>query len=193
MLKSKTLHFIMLHYIKEFEDREGYFVQDASATKFFHKYPLNDEMDNVILKVNDVGDMDFHAINASLLMAQHIMKIDNLDARLANGDWALVNEIANFDYFGQKHYLGAFASKFCNLHFPNLYPIYDKLIIDVLTTYMAEKYKSSITIKDLQDYVLYSFVLKDFLAYIKFSTFNYKQIDQFFWLYRDAILKELKG
>lgn len=68
-------------------------------------------------------------------MVDTILRIKNIDKRLKAGDPELVHEIAN----SSKSYY-SFATKYCALHQPDKYPIFDNLVWNFLTYLGKQKF-----------------------------------------------------
>lgn len=50
----------------------------------------------------------------------------------------LIEKIANVDFGGKRRRNYSFATKYCNFHRPDIYPIYDSLIVGVLSALLRQ-------------------------------------------------------
>ena len=113
-------------YLKKWDSLENYVLQESSLKKlFFHTYPLNIEMDDVLIKVCSLNDFYSTNIFSPFTIAKHIITL-NIDNRLENNDLELVNDIAKTQVANKKEInFYSFATKYCSHHKPDIYPIYD--------------------------------------------------------------------
>ena len=120
-------------YLEQWDSLEDYVLQESSLRKLFTQtYPLNVEMDDVLIKVCSLNDFYSTHIFSPFTVARHIVDLD-IDKRLANRDLTLVNDIALVkvnDWRTRNFY--SFATKYCSHHFPEHYPIYDRFVEKML-------------------------------------------------------------
>src|SRR6185437_7151119 len=109
-------------------DRENDVTEKALA-ELFAAYPANDNPSHVLLKVVALNSLYTTRILAVLKLASHIAAQGAaLDAALSSGSTDAVDVIARVSNGDKDFTFYSFASKYCNWHRPNLYPIYDSRI-----------------------------------------------------------------
>lgn len=120
-------------YLKLWDSLENYRLQESSLKKLFTKtYPLNDDLDEVLIKVCALNDFYSTSIYYPVQVAKHIVSLQ-LDKKLVIKDPKVVNEIASVQVKKDKliNYY-SFATKYCSHHHPTLYPIYDSYVDKLL-------------------------------------------------------------
>src|SRR5438552_241306 len=118
--------------LREWETLEKYTLQEASLSLLFRELcPRNDEISHVLLKVSALND--FYSTNFfdTHSVAKHILAI-GVTERLLNGDPHLVNELALVTVGGTQRNFYSFASKYCNHHNAEAFPIYDSYVEKML-------------------------------------------------------------
>jgi hypothetical protein len=113
-------------YLKLWDSLENYVLQESSLRKLFSvTYPLNNNLNDVLIKVCSLNDFYSTNIFSPFTVAKHIVSLD-IDEKLNRDDLSLVNEIANIKMRGDKSKnFYSFATKYCSHHKPIVYPIYD--------------------------------------------------------------------
>ena len=114
----------------------------------FRKYPLNDNIETVAMKiavldmVNSTNFVRYKKKISLLEMATYICNITDFDERVKNGDPTLVNELAktngNINLF-------SFASKYCTYHNVAVYKNDDYSIYDGIVAKHLPKYSENLT------------------------------------------------
>src|SRR5699024_6064357 len=89
------------------------------------KFPQNSLVQDVLLKVSVINSLYSTNIYAVHEISYHIQKL-NIDCRLISGDLSLVEDIATGHGKGRRFF--SFATKYCNWHRPDIYPIYDSFV-----------------------------------------------------------------
>ncbi|HUD44388.1 MAG TPA: hypothetical protein VMR41_02495 [Patescibacteria group bacterium] len=169
-------------YLKLWDSQENYVLQESSLTKLFSKtYPLNTDLDDVLIKVCALNDFYSTNIFSPFTVAKHIvaLKIDN---DLAKGNLEIVNKIANVKMNGDKYInFYSFATKYCSHHKPTVYPIYDSYVERLLLYFKKKDKFFEFSRGDLRSYVKFKEILTKFREYYGLGQFNLKQIDQYLW------------
>jgi hypothetical protein len=170
------------HYLKLWNSLENYTLQESSLKKLFTKsYPLNNDLDDVLIKVCALNDFYSTNIFSPFTVAKHIVAI-KIDAYLKKGDLKIVNKIAEVKMNGGKiKNFYSFATKYCSHHKPTIYPIYDSYVEKMLLYFRKNDKFSDFSKSDLRAYPLYRNILMDFREYYGLESFNLKQIDQYLW------------
>ena len=173
---------IINEYLKKWDSLDNYVLQESSLKKLFSQtYPLNVEMDDVLIKVCSLNDFYTTNIFSPFIVAKHIVSL-KIDDRLKNNDLELVNDIAKIKVNGKKERnFYSFATKYCSHHKPKVYPIYDSFVEKLLIHFKREdkfyKFKKS----DLKNYPEYRNVLIEFQKFYGLVNYNLKDIDKYLW------------
>ena len=169
-------------YLAKWDSLENYVLQESSLKKLFTQtYPLNVDMDDVLIKVCSLNDFYSTNIFSPFIVARHIVAL-KIDRRLAARDFSLVNDIAVVQMSNKKtRNFYSFATKYCSHHLPEDYPIYDSFVEKMLM-YLKRKDKFCAFKKDdLKDYPTYREILIRFRDYYGLGDFTLKQIDKYLW------------
>jgi hypothetical protein len=159
------------------------------------RYRKNAEISHVLLKVLAINQlMKVRVENKHVeSLAREIAGIRNIDVLLNKGDRSAVDLIAGF--IGMpRHY--SFATKYCSLHKPDAYPIYDSIVDKMLWCYSRKKDKKdkkdkflSFKRKDLKDYKEFVGVVDSFLTFYNLkNSVTYRELDKFLWTLGGKIL-----
>jgi len=169
-------------YLKLWDSLDNYVLQESSLKKLFLKTsPMNDNLDDVLIKVCVLNDFYSTHILSPFTIAKHIVRL-NIDRRLNKEDLSLVNDIANVRVTGGKRIkFYSFASKYCSHHKPNIYPIYDSYVEKMLMYFKKVDHFYKFKKIDLKNYPLYQNILVQFRKYYGLEGFNLKQIDKYLW------------
>lgn len=169
-------------YLKLWNSLENYTLQESSLNKLFSKtYPLNNSLDDVLIKVCSLNDFYSTNIFSPFTVAKHIvsLKIDN-DIKI--NDLEIVNKIAKVKMSGDKEInFYSFATKYCSHHKPTVYPIYDSYVDKILMYFKKEDNFTDFSRKDLRLYTKFRKILLEFREYYNLEQFDLKQIDQYLW------------
>src|SRR4051794_36188742 len=115
---------LVRHYLGKWDTLEKYVFQEKSLGLLFQQFcPQNIDIVHVLLKVSALNDFYSTNIFDTHSVAKHIVATEP-DQRINNGDCALVNELANVAMRGKRRNFYSFASKYCNHHNPEAFPIY---------------------------------------------------------------------
>ncbi len=170
------------HYLKLWDSLENYTLQESSLRKLFTKtYPLNDDLDDVLIKVCSLNDFYSTNILSPFTVAKHIVK-SGIDDSIAKDDLTIVNKIAKVEMKeGKIKNFYSFATKYCSHHKPTVYPIYDSYVDQMLVYCKNKDNFDNFSREDLKIYVRYRRILENFRKYYKLETFDLKQIDKYLW------------
>lgn len=179
------------YYLKCWK-KEGYTIEDAIIYNVCEKLSGNHLLDEVYYKVKIINYL-YHAglpEKYTRKMAEHICDISNIDEKIKKQIWdndcmVVVEEIAklNIDNRVTRRYL-SFASKYCSFHNPDIYPIYDKYVLEVLWVLKNHlNYETDTTKKEMQqDYIVFSKIAIGVMRQSPFIA-SIKQQDQYFWMF----------
>jgi len=183
---------LVRRYILRFENEPGYSITDRALIKLFDLFPLNRNLDEVLLKVSSLNSLYNTNIYAVFEVARHIVDLD-IDQRLVAGSTDLVDEIANVNISGKKRRNYSFATKYCSWHAPDDYPIYDTFVEQLIWAYQKQDSFADFNRIDLKDYSSFKELVKEFRRYYSLVAFSFKELDKFLWLYGRQIYSASKG
>ena len=178
-------------YINIYIGQETYFASDMRNLEFYKKYPSNSDREAVHQKLSVMDDADFTKLQIQDAMTEHILKL-NVDPRLAKGDLSVVDEIAHITISGNTFYLLHFASAYCNLHRPDVFPIYSDQHVEFYKRYIIEN-KLALNPDALNQYGVFTKALDDLITRLGIKgKLNYLQIRKFAWVYAEKVLEEAR-
>ncbi|MCC6866945.1 MAG: hypothetical protein IT280_12395 [Ignavibacteria bacterium] len=168
-------------YLKLWNSLENYTLQESSLKKLFTStYPLNEDLDDVLIKVCSLNDFYSTNIFSPFTVAKHIvnLKIDNY---LHNGDLNIVNSIAEVKMNGGviKNFY-SFATKYCSHHKPTSYPIYDSFVEKMLIYFQNKDQFDEFTKEDLKVFERFKKILLRFRDFYELP-YDLKEIDKYLW------------
>lgn len=128
-------------------------------------------------------------------VANHIVKVCNVEQRLKCGDLLVVGDIAKVQHGIKKWNHASFASKFANFHNNDAFPILDRLVLDVFCKLRRigffQKNTKFNEASLRADYPQYVDVYNEFIDLSGIGSIvyngarpNYKQIDNYLWASR---------
>lgn len=169
-------------YYENFKNSERYYLADKAIEKLIEKFPKNNTLEHILLKTIVINDLYSTQIYGTVEMAKHIKSL-NIDKGLEIKSPDIVTKIATGKIAGKRKYFYSFASKYCNWHDRENFPIYDKYVERLIWEYKKQYSFVSFRRRDLRDYPKYKIAIKKFREYYKLTKFNYKELDKFLWLY----------
>lgn len=183
---------LLQRYLDKWEKLDNYKEQERSLEKLFMKtYPLNDNMDDVLVKVCCLNDFYSTHIFSPFKVARHIVSL-KIDSKIKKGDLSIVNKIAKVKMKGVKTInFYSFATKYCSHHNPTHYPIYD-YYIDRMLVYLKRDKFTDFSRKDLKDYSSFKKVLLKFKRFYGLDDFTIRDIDKYLWLAGKKYFSRLK-
>lgn len=135
------------------EGTDNYGPENELITRCLQRFPENTDPDIVAMKIGliDITNsthLSQHKSKISMDELCHIIaSIPNIDARIAEGDPEVVNEIARSN---GKINLFSFASKYCCYHNRNLYGSDDYSILDTILKEYLPRYFDDVTQSQIQ-------------------------------------------
>ncbi|HEB13489.1 MAG TPA: hypothetical protein ENI13_00740 [candidate division CPR3 bacterium] len=169
-------------YVLQFQNSERYYVSDQAIIKLFSHFPENSHLEDILLKLSVINDLYSTNIYATFKMAKHIQRL-KIDPELRKRSTAIVNKIAAFPITGKTINFYSFATKYCNWHDQNGYPIYDYFVERIIVAYRKRDQFAAFRKVDLMDYARYKNVLEQFRLFYDLQQFTFKRLDKFLWLY----------
>lgn len=169
-------------YLNEWNKLENYKAQENALNKlFFGDFKRNDNLDNILIKCSVLNDFYSTNIFDVYTVAKNILSLD-IDKRLESGDPTLVNDISKVVIKGKEKHFYSFASKYCSLHLPDAYPIYDSYVEKVLKYFRKINPKFNFKNEDLKDYLKFKEILLKFQKLYSIEKYSLKQLDRYIWL-----------
>ena len=173
---------VLSEYLGKWEKLENYRLQEASLGLLFHSLcPENKKIEHVLLKVSALNDFYSTNIFDTYSVAKHILNKD-IDSRLEDNDYSLVNDIARISIKGKSKNFYSFASKYCSHHKPITYPIFDSFVGKMMLHYKAADGFNGFDKNDLKDYGRFIEIIKSFQGFYNLDEFSLREIDIFLWL-----------
>lgn len=171
------------------DEYEHYRVEEAGLNDVFKKFPENNKLEQILIKVVLLNKFYSTNIMNPRKVADRIFELQ-IDNDLKKGDLDLVDKIATNifkdDEKGEEKIrrFYSFATKYCHKSKPDLYPIYDSNVAYILKAYRNNdkkhfKFKND----DLKDYTKFKNIIDDFRKYYKLESLNYRELDHFLWIY----------
>lgn len=169
-------------YLEKWDALDNYVLQESSLSKLFTQtYPLNNKMDDVLIKVCVLNDFYSTNIFSPFKVASHIVDL-KIDQRLKNEDLELVNDIAKVWVNKTKEInFYSFATKYCSHHKPTVYPIYDSFVEKLLMYFKKTDKFYDFKRSELKIYSRYRGILFNFQKFYGLEKYNLKEIDKYLW------------
>lgn len=168
-------------FIDYWQQLPSYTDQERALDKLFMELcPKNDHIEDVLIKCSALNDFYSTNIFGIHTVAQHILHL-NIDQRLRQLDYSLVNDIAKVEVNGKKRFFYSFATKYCSHHLPEKYAIYDNYVEKVLVSMNRKECFANFKKEDLKDYETYMDVIRRFRQHFDLAQYSIKQLDQYLW------------
>lgn len=169
-------------YLRKWETLEKYKFQEASLALLFHQFCLrSDDIVHVLLKVSALNDFYSTNVYDTHTVAKHIVAIQATD-RIASGDATVVNQMARVSVGRKERNFYSFASKYCNHHNPEAYPIYDSYVEKMLLYFLKRDGFAKFTKTELKQYSRFVEVIRAFRQHYGLDQFSLREIDIYLWL-----------
>lgn len=170
---------------------DNYGKEDDLITDAFRRFPNNTDLTVVAMKIgliditNSTNISRYKSKISVVELADCIVKINDIDKRIKDGDPELVNEIARCN---GKINLFSFASKYCCYHNKNVYEKDDYSILDTILRDSLPRYFDDVTSRQIEKWQK-NFDYKKYNDYITTKldelgiTLDYKKrkFDHFVW------------
>jgi len=166
------------------KDNERY---EGLLKRLFQEHPHNTDIYDVFLKVAVLNLIYSTRIIAVSQVAEHILK-QEIDSLLADGSLDAVGRIANVKIREKNYCFYSFATKYCNWHNPDAYPIFDKNVCACLTHYKKDNF-AAFTINGLWHYPTFKTVVDEFQKRYHLESLSYKKLDEFMWQHGGELIK----
>lgn len=188
---KKPTNELVDEYIYKFNNDERYYLADLAIINLFAKFPENKKLEDILLKISVINDLYSTNIFGTFIMARHIQSLQ-IDKSLEIADPLIVNKIAIGHGIpkpkgdGDRNFY-SFATKYCNWHKKNDYPIYDSFVHKILIAYRDKDHFSNFIDSDLKDYQRFKQIIEEFKNKYSLNGHNLKEIDKFLWIYGQEI------
>ncbi|WP_019011206.1 hypothetical protein [Deinococcus aquatilis] len=167
---------------------------EAALQSLLQAFPANTVTAEILLKVVVINQIYSTGIFAVQPVAERIQAA-NIDAALQVGDPSVVHHIDRLQFITAQgkqidRSIYSFATKYCALHQPQHYPIYDGLISSKLLAYQKQDSFSPVNFKDtdLRDYLTFKAVVLQFQVHYHLTGVSLRDIDQFLWTLGKGLL-----
>jgi len=161
---------------------EKYLVPENSLLKLFSALPLNNAIEDILVKVYALNSAYSTHILSPLAVAKHIKNL-SIDDSLSKDDSAIVNKIAEVQMNnGRRIKFYSFATKYCSFHRPAAYPIYDSYVARTLMYFKRQDKFANFTADDLRDFERFKNVILKFKESYGLEFFSLREIDKYLWL-----------
>ena len=177
--ESRVSAIFVKRFIRQFEQNERYYEADKAITNLIHAFPSNSDLSAVLIKVTTINKLYSTNIMAPFEVAKHIASL-RLEHKIATGQLSAVNSIRHVCISGIKKDFYSFATKYCNWHNLEAYPIYDSFVEKSLRQFKCITGNIRIY-KNLKASIDY------FRSQNDITEFTYKQIDKFLWMFGKTI------
>jgi len=184
-----SFHELLKKYLDLYSNQEMYFTNDTRNLEFFKDNPSNTKIEDIIQKLSVMNDLEVNNLVAQEVIAKHILEL-NIDQRLAKNDLSVVSDIAWFTLNGKEENLLHFASVYCNLHKPDVFPVFADQFQNFYKRYIKE-HKLDLNPDELNHYDVFTKAQNDFITrYGLKGKMNFLQMRKFAWIYMEKVLQE---
>lgn len=178
----------LTHCADLFSNNPQFSLSDSVIATAIERFEGNDSLPCVLPKVILINSFYSTQIYDTLGIARHILKTE-ADKRLTNGDISLVDDIRRGHGIRTKKTgngidFYSFATKYAALHEPTKFPIFDGLVMRLLSTLNKQlNFCSRFTQTDLRNYQRYVSVINALIDFADLESLTYKGLDQGLWVY----------
>lgn len=167
-------------YLSLCDTQSNYVEQEKASKKLFALYPNNNDISEVLLKVNILNDFYSTNIFNTYKVAEYIVSL-NIDKKLKIKDLSVVNDIADKTKNGINRNIYSFATKYCVHHLGNEFPIFDSYVAKILIYLNKQDKFFKFSYEDCRDYKKFYSILNVFREFYQLNNFTLRQIDIYLW------------
>jgi hypothetical protein len=167
---------------------DGTGIADKAIRYALSQFPTNDDPVGVCIKAILVNTLYQTAIINISRMASYIVE-KNIDPKLQASDVSVIDDIRSGHKIrttkGNRKEIDfySFATKYAHFHMPSSYPIYDNLVMRLVTEANRKmKFHERFTQSQLLDYSIYKSVIDSLARHLGIANWGYKKIDQGLWV-----------
>jgi len=179
-------------------DEENKIFEDALAGLFEH-YPTNTNTSDVLLKVLTLNALYStqippysNRIPTIWEVIDHIVKLD-IDVALSQGDENIVEKIADVNVINKHQRNYSFATKYCNWHRPELFPIYDSHVDICLWQMRIDGWVGGFDRQDMYcSYPKFKKIVTIFQDSFLPEKLTYKEIDKYLYYEGGKLLEAIE-
>lgn len=178
------------------EKQTALFNQDQSDAEqairdLVQQWPENKSLSSTLAKVCLINTIYGTNVLAAFKMAKHIQGL-KINSMLQSGNPELVPLIAKLEIVpGKVRNFYSFATKYCNWHQPDKFPIYDSIVETVLWDFNKHfGFENDFKKADFRHYPKFKALVDDFRRCFGLEMYTYKQIDMALWQYGKVIIPE---
>lgn len=188
VLDKSSLNQLLVKCEELFDQSERFSLSDSVIAAAIKKFKSNNTLQSVLPKVMLINTFYATQIYDTAKMARHVLDTD-ADRRLAAGDLSLVDDIRHGHDIRSKKTskemdFYSFATKYAALHEPTKYPIFDSLVMKLLTALNRQlAFCSRFRQCDLRYYQRYVSVVDALIEFTGLGSLKYKKLDQGLWVY----------
>ena len=189
MVVQKPTPKLVARYINEFNTNIRYYPADIAINNLIDAFPENHDVHDVMLKVATINALYSTRIMNVVKMSYYIASLD-IDSKLDAGDLTVVEDIATGHGLGRGKNgsrFFSFATKYCNWHKKNIYPIFDSFVEKILISFRDKFHFSSFMNYELKYCESLKQIIIDFQNTYSLSQYNFKEIDKFLWRYGQVV------
>lgn len=170
-------------YLRFWNSDDNLKLSESSLKKLFSEtYPLNNNLEEVLVKVCSLKSLYSLIIFSPITVAKHITSL-NIDDRLLKRDLAVVSEIARVKVnAGKSINFYSFATKYCSHHRPLDYPIWDFYVDETLWFFKTEYDFADYQRAELREYSDFRTIFNEFCDSFGLVGFDLRRIDKYLWL-----------
>lgn len=173
---------VVQRFLTEWDGLDNYALQERSLALLFQAFcPNNTSLEHVLLKVSALNDFYSTNIFDTYSVARHIVKL-NIDPLLAQANKELVNKLAQVPIRDKVRNFYSFASKYCNHHRSDEYPIYDQYVEKMLVHFSKNDRFVAFAKPELKNYERFLEIILAFRRHYGLTQFSLRQIDIYLWL-----------
>ncbi len=175
-------------WLKEWDGMSRYTLQEEALSLIVDTCKGNTSLKCILAKVMALDSFYSTNLYYQIEMAERIKSISDFDDRVQRGDLSLVENISVLEYEKEiekekvcktKNCI-SFASKYCNWHNKEAYPIYDSYVRDVLAYLRTTFTKLNYDPKKLTEYVHFHAAIEEIREVYNLH-YSMKDMDRYLW------------
>ena len=162
---------------------EKYRHQERSVRMLFKQFPMNTEIEEVLVKVCVLNKFYSTGIPdvLELPVAQHIKEL-KIDDSLAHADVEIIDKIARVTTKEKVRRFYSFATKYCCHHRIDDYPICDSLVREGLKYFRDKEKFYKFKNIDLMHYETFKKIILEFRKCYGLDGFCLRELDLYLWV-----------
>ncbi len=174
---------VIKEFVRNYNQENPYsrMTYDA-ALSLAKSFPSNKSFKDITIKVSFLNDAFKTRIGDTMQVAKSLSQIKGIDRRLKDNDISLVDEIGLYSSKERNYHFYSFATKYCHIHNPDSFPIYDSFVKESLEYYRDnfEDYPHFYT-SHLRNYSAFIRIINEFKLYSNAKDLGNSIIDRFLW------------